>query len=199
MDGRASFEQGAKLRRWEKRIENPEVALKQIGAMMVAESQDAFKAQKFGKTAWKPRAVPNVYGLIADFAGGAKQPKPRRFESRPALRDTGRLASSINFRVSGKVVEVGSNLPYAGTMHAGGSTTSETITKAVQEAIHRWLKNSGSRWKTRLGWLLNKKFTGAKLEGKVPARPFVGVTRQTIADVKEVVGVKIFEVKHGRR
>lgn len=199
MVGRASFEQGAKLRRWEKKIDDPAKALKQIGALMVGESQDAFKRQKFGDAPWKPRAVPNVYGIISDFAGGAKEPKARRFQSQPALRDTGRLAQSISFRVVGRVVEVGSNVEYAATHQHGGATESETITQAMQKAIWKWLKSKGGRWKSDLGWLLNRKFTGQKLKGRVPARPFVGVTKQTIADVKEVVGVEIFEVRNGSR
>jgi hypothetical protein len=79
---------------------------------MVAESQQSFRDQRFGSDAWEPRAPVNVFAIIADFHAGKKSPPQRRFESRPALRDTGRLAQSISWKLVGTdVVEVGSNLP----------------------------------------------------------------------------------------
>ena len=191
----ATFKQGAQVGRWEKNLDNPQAALKQIGAVMVAESQQAFKAQKFGKESWEPRAVPNVYGIVADFHAGKKKPPARRFEDRPVLRDTGRLAASISFSVvSSRTVEVGSNLSYAATLHRGGKIESKPITKSVQETLAKWLKGAGKAWKGKLGFLLNPKFTGETLKGRVVARPFMGITKATIADVKEIVGVSIMEV-----
>ncbi len=190
------FERGAKIERWERKLENPTDALKQIGALMVAESQRAFKLQRFGREKWKERSTPNVFGIIADFHAGKKKPPARRFESRPALRDTGALARSIAFKLAGaKVVEVGSVLPYAGTLHHGGEVESKPITETVQTALWKWLKGPGKEHKSTLGWLLNKKFTGQKLTTTVPKRPIVGITKQTIADVREAVRVKIMEVK----
>ena len=193
---KATFKKGAKIERWEESLDNPRVALKQIGALMVAESQRSFRDQKHGEDKWEERAPINVYGLIADFAKGSKPPA-RRFESRPALRDTGRLAGSIAFRVLGRTaVEVGSNLEYAGTMQHGGPIESETITESMQKAIGKWLKTKkGVGFKDQLGWLLNKKFTGETLKGEVPARPFVGITKQTLDDVLVTVKVAIMEVK----
>lgn len=193
---RATFKRGAKVARWERKLDNPTAALKQIGALMLAESQGAFKRQRFGKVAWKPRGVPNVFGIIADLHKGSKEPPKRRFEPRPALRDTGRLSGSISFKLKGKnSIEVGSNLPYASVHQKGGKVESMPVTEKVQKALWKWLKNKGSAWKDDLGWLLNKKFRNKKLEGTVPARPFVGITRLTRRDVKEVVGVSIMEAK----
>ena len=194
---RATFKRGAKVARWERKLDNPTAALKQIGALMVSESQDAFRRQRFGKTAWKPRAVPNVFGILADFHKGSKEPPKRRFEARDALVDTGRLSgpTGIAFKLRGtKIVEVGSNLPYSGVHQEGGRVESVPITEAVQDRLWKWLKNKGRGWKDDLGWLLNKKFTDTTLKGKVPARPMVGITKQTIRDVKEAVGVAIMEV-----
>ena len=84
-------------------LDNPQAALKQIGILMVAESQRAFKAQQFGAKKWDQRAPVNVFGIIADFTAGKTKPPNRRFDQRPALRDTGRLSSSIAYQVKGKI------------------------------------------------------------------------------------------------
>lgn len=193
---RAQFEPGGKVQRIEAKLDNPTAALKQIGALMVSESQQAFKAQKFGKDSWEARAPINVYGIIADFAEGKKKPPDRRFERRPALRDTGRLAASIAFQViSDDTVEVGTNLEYASVHQAGGRIESKKITPSVRKALWAWLKKQGRELKSELGFLLNKKFENKTLVGEVQARPFIGVTQQTIEDVKEAVGVYIMEAK----
>jgi phage gpG-like protein len=190
-----TFKPGAKIARWERNLENPSAALKAIGALMVAESQGAFKAQRFGGDVWRARGPVNVFGIIADFHAGKRAPAQRRFQTRPALQDTGRLRMSIAFQVSGDTVAVGSNLPYAAVHQEGGKSTSAPITEKVQQALWRWLKKQGSDLKAKLGFLLNKKYTGQTLEMTVPKRPFVGITRQTLRDVKEAVGVHIMEVR----
>lgn len=191
------FEKGDKLERIEKHLDRPDVALTQIGALMVAESQRAFREQKFGDKVWQPRRVPNLFGIIADFAAGKREPPARRFESRPALQDTGRLLQSIAWRlVNTTTVEVGSTLPYAGTLHTGGEVESEPITEQVRTLLNAWLKGKGSAYRRKLGWVLNKKFAGKTLTAKVSARPIVGITRETYADVLEVVGVRIMEASH---
>jgi phage gpG-like protein len=192
---RATFKKGAKVGRWEKALENPQRALKQIGALMVAESQKSFRDQQHGEDKWEPRAPVNAYGIIADFSKGGTPPA-RRFESTPALKDTGRLSGSIAFKVNGRSsVSVGSNLPYAGTMQHGGAIESEKISSSVRRALWKWLKDEDKDLKASLGWLLNKKFKNKTLKGETPARPFVGITKNTIEDVREVVGVEIMEVR----
>ena len=190
------FEKGAKIERWEKNLDSPDVALRQVGALMVAESQRSFRDQKFGEDAWAPRGKINVFGIIADFYEGKKSPPARRFESRPVLRDTGRLAASISFRMAGvDIVEVGSNLPYAPVLHHGGEIESKPINEQVRTALNEWLKSKGRPYRKQLGWLLNKKYEGKTLKGQVPPRPIVGITKQTIEDVKEAVAVKIMEAQ----
>lgn len=192
-----TFRKGARLERWERKLEKPIGALKQIGALAVAESRKAFREQRFGNLEWEPRAEINVYGIIADFAQGGK-PKKRRFEQRPALKDTGALSRSVAFALHGaKVVRIGTNLPYAGVHQYGGRVESETITAEMQKAIWKWLKSkSGGEHKSSLGFLLNKKFTGKRLEGEVPARQFVGITGQMRKDIRELIGLEIFVRRH---
>lgn len=191
---RVTFEQGAKLKRINGKLVDPSKALKQIGVMMVAESQASFKAQKFGNRKWRERGKINVFGIISDFAQGRRKPPARRFETRPALRDTGRLANSIAFAVKGKVVEVGTVVPYASLHNFGGVSKSEKITPTIQQGIWSWLKKQNRELKSRLGWLLNKKFRNQQLETRVPKRQFVGVTMQTRKAIKKTIGVDIMEV-----
>jgi len=191
----ATFKKGAKMERWEKKLDNPQAALKQIGALIVSESSKAFREQQHGENKWKPRAPVNVYGIISDFAKGGKPPA-RRFDNSKTLIDSGRLSGSIAPKITGRnSVVVGSNLSYAGTMHYGGAIESEEITPEVQSGLQRWLKSKPESMKKSLGWLLNKKFTGKTLKGEVPARPFVGITKTTIADIRTEVGVEIMEIK----
>lgn len=194
--GTIGYRKGAKMERFEKNLANPARALKQIGALAVSESQLAFRKQRLGDTAWEPRSKINVFGIIADFAAGKSVPPARRFQSRPALRDTGRLASSIAASVSGKFVTIGSNLPYASVQHTGGEVESMPITEDVQLRLGAWLlKVDDDEIFGRLAFLLHKKYRGTTLTMEVPERPIVAITDTLIADAKEVIGVQIFEVR----
>ena len=191
---RVTYEPGAKVKRLQANLADPSKALKQIGVMMVAESQAAFKAQRFGSTQWRQRNNPNVFGIISDFTQGRRKPPARRFESRPALSDTGRLAKSIAFQVKGKIVEVGTNVEYASLHNFGGVSKSEKITLTVQQRIGKWLAKQSEDLQERLGWLLGDQARDQQLEMRVPKRQFVGVTTKTRKDIRQTIGVRIMEV-----
>jgi phage virion morphogenesis protein len=74
------------------------------------------------------------------------------------LRDTGRLASSISYRVAGGAVELGSNVEYAG-MHQYGARKGQY----------------GTRRGHPIPW------------GNVPPRPFFGYNDQDQSDVLELI------------
>lgn len=193
---RATIDVGGKLTRMGEKLDDPAPLLKAVGVILVSESQRAFKAQMFGTRTWPARAPVNVYGLLADFAAGKRTPPARRFERRPALRDTGRLASSIAWQLVGSaVVEVGSNVEYASVHQFGGRIESVPITDAVRTALWSWLKSTDRSMRARLGWLLNSKFRNKRLTGKVAARPFVGITPRARELVKLSVGVNIAEAR----
>lgn len=189
------FDQGAKMRRWKTNLERPEKALKQIGIMMVAESRGAFKKQRFGSERWSARGTPNVFAIISDFHAGKKTPPKRRFEDRPAMRDTGLLMRSITYAVSGDTVTVGTVVHYADVLHDGGAIKSKTINQLVQRLLHAWLKGKGRKWRGDLGYLLNKSYLDTELEGTVEARPFVGITARTLTNAQKIVGTRIMEVE----
>lgn len=186
------FDEGDKVRKWILALDKPERALKQVGVLMVAESQAAFKKQTFGRKKWDARAPINVYGLIADFSL-PKTPPGRRFDNRPALVDTGQLRRTIDYDFLGaKEIEVGSNLDYSGVLNFGGPIESKPITEAVQSRIARWLKTQTGTIRSKLSWLVFPSMTGKTLKGEVAPRPFVGLTDQTVEDIIEVLGDDLF-------
>lgn len=116
----ASYDVGSRVRGIAALLAKPETLLKQFGTLVALRAQRAFKDQRRGSFVWKERAVPNVPGILSDIRRG-KNPPARRFEARPAVVDTGHLAGSIAFRVTGaKTVEVGTVVPYASTQQYGG-------------------------------------------------------------------------------
>lgn len=188
-----TFKPGAKLRRISRNVENPSAALRQVGALLVASSQAAFRDQEFNRRQWPARAPVNVFGILADLSAGRKPPN-RRLQTRPALRDTGRLQASISFQLVGdSAVEVGTVLPYAAVHQRGGPVQSATITSGVQKALARWLKGKPSNVVKRLRPLTNPQYTGKRLNGEVPARPFIGLTPDNRRDIREAVGIRIVE------
>jgi phage gpG-like protein len=190
----SNWERGAKLDRLGRALANPTAALRQIGALMVAESQAAFRNQSFGDTRWPERHSPNIFGILADFHAGRSAPPSRRFQPRPALRDTGRLSGSIAFELVGRyAVRAGTNVEYAEVHQTGGKVESVPIDVQVRTALWAWLKRKPKALRKQLGWLLNKKFRDKRLQSTVPARPFVGVTSDTVRAVEQVVGVTILE------
>lgn len=169
--------------------------LKQIGILMVAESQNAFKAQAFDGKQWPARSKINTAGILSDFAQGKDKPPKRRFETRPALIDTGALRKSIAYLVTSSTVRVGSALKYAARHQIGGTTPGITVTQDIQQKLAKWLRRRAKDVKAKLGWLLNKKFTNQKIKTKVPKRPFVGFTSQTKKTVKKALGVSISKAR----
>lgn len=191
---RATFQTGAKIDRIANNLRSPQRALKQIGIVLTAEAQENFRNQRFDEDRWPERAPVNTFGIIADFAQGKSRPPQRRFERSPVLVDTGRLRSSISFRVVGdNAVDIGTNLPYAAVHQTGGEVESETITEKVQQLLGAWLATESPERRAQLSYLLSERLTGERLTATVPERRFIGVTRQTREDVADIIGVNIFE------
>ena len=105
-------------------------ALKEMSIYLDGQYQIVFRDQGRGKK-WPPRMVPNLAGIISDLSRG-QTIKPRRFSSRPALSDTGRLAKSGSTRIEGTVIYWGTNIPYARIHQEGGTTE---ITSKVPDMV----------------------------------------------------------------
>jgi len=169
--------------------------LQQIGVLMVAESQKAFKAQEFNGVQWPARGKINTMGIVSDFAQGKNKPPKRRFDPRPALIDTGALRKSINYKVIGATVKVGSQLHYADLHQGGGESEGIQVTQDIQQRLGKWLKRQADDVRAKLGWLMGKKARDEKLKTKVPARPFIGFTSYTKKNVQKSLGVMISKAR----
>ena len=180
---RYSRQTGRVLLRIKKALENPAKLLKQIGYILLEDSQRAFDNQAFGEIKWPPRyprqtsLYANIAGIVRDFSMGKKRPPKRRFENRPAGLDTGVLRRSLQsaakaIGVSGYTVSVGSTVEHAGRFHAGGITR-QPITQGIKDLLGKFLRTKfGKQYRPRLGWLFSKKTLVTKLN----PRPIVGIT-----------------------
>lgn len=216
-----ALDEGTRLRALRGALEDPRSVLEGVGALLVGRSQRAFREQRMASIKWKTRGEtkmnPNWPGILRDFHEGKSSPPPRRFQPGPVLVDRGMLRRSVNFRVlSRDTVEAGSNLPYAGVLHAGGESETVPITATIQSNLWKWIKSKvggakrsarkagkdktpESRSKAadklavaesalRLKWLLNKNLTGERLTIKHPARPIVALPDDLVRDIESIYG-----------
>lgn len=137
------------------RIDRPEKLLKRFGALLVSDSQKAFKDQALGDIAW-PARYPNqrdpfinIAWALKDFAAGRSKPLDRRFQNRPAGIDTGETMRATSFRLVGPTaVEVGNPMPWANAMQRGGIEGVIPITAEMKKRMGKWLKSQ----KTTASW-----------------------------------------------
>lgn len=185
--------------------------MKRIGAIVAKECRKAFPAQRLGDIEWPARyegmAEPfiNIAGALADWNAGRKNPKPSRFQDRPALVDERNLWQSITSRPGvdvagqGATVYVGTNRPYA-ALHQEGGWAEIPISDRAKDAIQEWLyKHSKKFGLVRSGRkVVHHGRSGREEKGKTPRseyakhvepllhmdvwrrrvarRPFIGVT-----------------------
>ena len=133
-------------------LKDPSALMKEIGILLLIQAQRSFKDQGLGDIRWKPRypnqkpPVINIAGSLQDLNKGTT-PKAHRFQRRPALMDTDALYMSVARDASGAnrlmgthVVQVGSVLPYAGTMQWGGKS-SQPVTDTAKKTLAKWMKS----------------------------------------------------------
>lgn len=211
-----------KLHTLREQLNNPDLPLangkplmKQIGILGVAASQKAFRMQALGDIKWEPRypkqAPPkfNIAGALMDWKSGRANPKPNRFQDRPALFDTGTMKDKLSYTVSGPLaVKWGSPQEYAALHQEGGEVTIP-YDDATAKRISEWLyKKAPQKGKMFTGVLrTNRQPTGhsgtkkrneyAKhvrplinsrvWEQNIIARPFVGVTLELELDINRTI------------
>jgi len=208
-----------------KALEEPTRTLKSIGDLLSAAAQKAFKDQKFGSQSWEPRypnqSEPfiNIAGAVQDLSKGPNI-KPRRFDRRPALKDTGVLSNSLDSNKSVTLkgqytVEVGTTVPYASTMMFGGESR-QAITDSirsnfvkVQKRMSGSLKREGKKLAKGTGSAekvvgaakkltaisrLNSVMQRDVLVTKAFPRPFLGITDEIANKITRVITLNIPKV-----
>ena len=139
----------SRLDRIEAAAKNPSSLIKQLSAIGVASAQKAFKEQALGDIPWSERypgqspPILNIAGALQDFNAGRKEPKPNRFQDRPALVDEGLrggLWGSLEAFPSGsaQIAEWGTKLDY-GTLHQEGEVMSMPVTLTAKWRINEYL------------------------------------------------------------
>ncbi len=147
--------------------------LKFLAEDAVQYSQANFERQSTFGIKWKPRAVPNLHGIINDINEGRKPPI-RRIDPRPALIDTGMLRRSITYELSSTTsVRIGTNKPYAKVHQLGGIVVSKKKASNFDEQYIKWLNTVKSRLsKTQLA-RAGRILSLSQISSMMPARPFL--------------------------
>lgn len=163
-----------------------------IGVLVSERARARFKDQKGpGNVRWEERAVPNIAGMIRDLvrSPGRVTFPARRFESTPALVDTGRLRQSIEHRVdvARGEVEVGSALPYAARMQEGGEEFIRATPEVAGGLINAANRGEGKRHRKALITAAKEiSNTGGYLLS-VPSREFLGFDRGEDLEILNLV------------
>lgn len=181
-----------KLTRIRKRLEDPTVLLRQIGVVVAKNAQKSFVEQSFGSDSWSPRykgtragAEPsiNIAGALQDFTDGKRKPKNRRFQTTPALMDTGLLRRSLGVsnsvkRVSSHAVVVGvfGKAEFYAPYQQFGGTRKTPVTEGALDNYSYWMKglkekrrSIGTYDKSSKKWVANSAGR-AKSGGTAPAK-----------------------------
>lgn len=181
---------GSNLIEFGGRQKNPVPFLKRVGAMMKGRVARTFASQGRDGIEWRARKVPNVIGIIKDMEAGRKSIPNRRFEYRPAARDTGLLARSISFQVEGNTaVSIGTVVQYANKVQGGGVSVARinmvarnNLSDVVARARARVAKGTATRKDemiSDLGYLL----FASQVKVNVPPRPFVYFSPKDRGDI----------------
>lgn len=178
---------------------DPQRVLRIVGGVAVARSARCFIEQQAPDgTPW-PARYPNqtgdflnIAGAIEDLRSGTRI-KARRYQNRPAGRDTGDLAGRVNYEVAGNSLHVGSDVPYADRFHYGGQST-QAISAIVRDNLRQMLRRkrrsrrrSGQGGRSVEEMRLGPLFRAQTWTTDSPARPFVGLSRQDMTDLQQLL------------
>lgn len=213
------------IQRLREQLKNPnkpllsgKTLMKWIGALGSASSQKAFREQAIGDIKWEPRYPGqeepkfNIAGALMDWKSGRKNPKPNRFQDRPALIDEGirgGIQGSLTFQVTGPLsVSWGSGKSYA-EKHQNGGKITIPYDDATRQRISEWLyKKPPQKRKVTKGALRTNKVNAgpgktfrrsdyekhvaplihsASWKQRIIPRPFVGITDELAKDINSAI------------
>ncbi len=175
-------------------LKDPTPIMESLGAFVKAGSAQRFDDQGDPPLSWPERMTPNIPGVIADM-NRSPNIKARRFQGRPAAIDTNRMAASVDYVVvSPEMVLIGSNLEYAGTQFHGGESQTEAITEKGQGNLWTFLRSGrGSAHRSDLGFLLNRKMTGQRIDVEIQSREFIGMNEREREEAVELITEGLLE------
>jgi phage gpG-like protein len=176
--------------------EQTEEILDGLGAVLTSRFQKSFREQKSPDgTPWPERMTPNVAGIVKDLNNGG-DPKSRRFQGTPAVRDTGILANSLTWEVEGSKLVVGTSIDYASAHNTGAETHTLTLTPGGRRRLAIWLRTltRDERKDLGLGWL----FSQPSFEITPRKRTFVEIGADEKRLIREHVAEEVVRlVQHG--
>lgn len=157
----------ALLKRIQDAGQNPSPALKQISERLLDSTKQRFRTSTAPDgTEWAPNAPSTLFAHLGRFSGSFKKDgalsargSRRAGNKKPLIGESRALSTTINYRVSGAVAEIGSPMVYA--------------------PVHQFGARKGAFGKTRRGapvpW------------GDIPARPFLGISAEDSAMIRDVL------------
>jgi len=163
------------------------------GEELVKISERAFELQEWDGKRWPERSVPNLPGVLRDLERGPSI-QQKRFESRPALVDTGFLKDSIEYALVGNdTLRIYSSEKYA-QLHQEGGEWSMPVTETAKRNLRNVLAIAaeGSKpdeYRSALAWLAMP--STKSIGGEVPARPFLGFPRTTNQVINTVINLAL--------
>lgn len=175
-------------------IENKKALYTEIGIDAVAYCKESFTLQRLGNRQWKRPSNPNLAGIWSDAENNRSSPS-RRFADRNALIDTGRLRSSITYSVQNDGIVIGTNVPYARLQHKGGVSVLKKSNANFDQNIDKIIRSNRSKLSEKNAHRIYALKSLTQLSIKVPARPFLGYTKQRLEKIvnehmKELAGKK---------
>lgn len=159
----------AKLRELTQAAANPAPALREIGEALVETTKRRFDSSTGpGGERWAPNAEVTLLRYLNSFSGTRRKKDggltakgaARLGAKKPLIGETRSLSSTIDYVVTGAVLEIGSPMIYAATQHFGAKRGSFGATK----------RGAPIPW------------------GDIPPRPFLGLSDADQALVLDVIG-----------
>ena len=134
---------------------------------------------------WEPRGTPSVAGILQDMQTG-RSARPERFSERPVLVVSGTLRDSIKASQQGTIIRVRAEAPYAGLHQHGGVSELPgagrgSPSRQVRRNLTHFLRMRRDL-RGELGWL----FSRDTVRFNIPARPFMNLTDEDMADIQRI-------------
>lgn len=167
-----------RLRQALSRIENRQPFLREVGQTLADSTRARFRAETAPDgTPWAPLKSTTLKARLR-----------RRRSAIAILRETGALAGSISFSITGDEVRIGSPLEYAAIHQLGGE-----IKIPARKQRLRFVKakeGAGRRFATkkRKRGVIEQDVDISAYQITMPARPFLGISPADETDIFEAAG-----------